>query len=552
MNSNSGKDSFPTRKTRRVFLLLIFILALVLRLWALERCRFLGTDGGVDGVVVMVAGKNLFSGSGYSFQGRPETVHAPLFSVLAGLLWFGLNDLELAGLLISVLAGALAVFPVYLLADKLFERSTALLASLMTAVFPVFIYGATEVRIASLYALLFLWIGVSLYGNSGNPGWGRGLLAGSAVSLGYLARPEALLFLPLGMILPLLRAGKGWRRRFKKIVYSALGMVLAFAVISFPYWHFLHRHLDRWTLSGRAPFTFMGYFAPDLQKSNFDSYVYPERIRREWEAGGGMTGFLREKGGEMTKRLLRNLATIPTIGRSPEFKRMKIPPPLINLVAGLILVSLIALIAAKFLKHRWKFEDTFLLLLATPLLLYLLLTDFMMSEKLRYLYPYYAVFIIILCRFLTVGTERIAGGKGGLSALLARAPAGLLLAGMALISIFIIPRKLLMVPYEYKLLGRWMKENLSGVEESAVMSQRLGVPFYAGARHLLTYPGSYEEVLNYARQDQADYLVVDEWSTPRQRPALKFLLDPARIPPGIEKIKTVRFQGRTTVLYKFK
>jgi len=97
-----------------------------------------------------------------------------------------------------------------------------------------------------------------------------------------------------------------------------------------------------------------------------------------------------------------------------------------------------------------------------------------------------------------------------------------------------------------------MSKNLPGIEETVIMSQRMGVPFYAGAIHSETPPGSPNRVREYAAETDASYLVVCDWTTPTRRPQLAFILDGdgSQI-PWLKKIHEVSWRGNRAVLYQF-
>ncbi len=573
----------------RLALTFIFLLALALRLLALQHYRFIGADGGVDGVAMAISGKNLFSGAGFSFQGKPETIHAPLFPILIGAAWKVLGNLELAGQLASVLAGALLVFPVFTFARELYGLPTGLIAAALTAVFPVFVYASTEIRLTSLYALLTLAMAWLMYRHARRPGFAAGLATGAAGALCYLARPEAILFLPLAGLLPFLRrtsregnpaehsrvggasrpdpdrqasrrdaalTGKepmseNARRWSGRMLLYLAGITLGFAILSSPYWVFLKRHLGHWTLNGRGPFTFVGYFRDDWDRAYFDLYTYPDRARREWRDGGGMTGFLRANFGKSLRRLADNTSSLMILGSSSQVAKLGLPPAAVN--AAVIALFALALGggARQILRRRWLFRDTALLLFTATVIPYLLLT----WQDLRYFYPYFPILIILLAE----GCRRWAArfGKGPSPAApgrraLAGAPAFLLVLTLLGGSFLIIPRKIRTVPYEYKILGLWMRDRLDGIGRETVMSRKMAVPFYAGASHALIHPGSYAEVVGFAREIGARYLVVDDWTTPAFRPALAFLLEEAAPPPELERVHSLVHDGRRIVLYRFK
>ncbi len=534
-----SEDRLTLRLRSALFLILLF--SLLIRLWAVAACRFIGTDGGVDGVGLLTAGRNLFSGAGFVFQSRPETIHAPLFPILAGLIWRVVGDLELAGLLVSALSGVAVVGAVYLLGRSLFGVLPSLYAAALAAVFPPFIYGATEVRVDTLYAALYLMIATALWRTAVRPGFFRGAVAGTAIGLTYLTRPEGVIFLPLGALALLVRNGRAWRKRVGPMLAAGLGMLLLFSLLAFPYVSFLHRHLGVWTLSARTPFTFIPYFAEDWEEANFQAYAYPEEVRAEWVERGGLIGVLREEKGELVRRLFHNLAVLFTIGRSEEFARMGLPSRPVSWAFALLVIVGLGLLAHKIAVRKWSFRDSFVLILCLPIIPYFFLTDFYTSQKLRYGYPY------------------ISWGLMITGALVARPPGNFfkrpaawgLLAACLIFSLLLIFGKSGRVPYEYKILGLWMKDNLAEVEESTVMSQRLGVAFYAGARHVQTYPGSWPEILEYARETGADYLMVNDWTTPRLRPALASLLEGAAPPPQLAPVHTITYRGRRAVLYRF-
>ncbi len=90
-----------------------------------------------------------------------------------------------------------------------------------------------------------------------------GLATGAGVSLAYQARPEAIFLLPLAAVLPLLAGKAREKKGIGSIAAGWAGLAAGFAIVSFPYWIFLRRHLGHWTTNGRGPFTFEGYFGED-------------------------------------------------------------------------------------------------------------------------------------------------------------------------------------------------------------------------------------------------------------------------------------------------
>jgi hypothetical protein len=125
-------------------------------------------------------------------------------------------------------------------------------------------------------------------------------------------------------------------------------------------------------------------------------------------------------------------------------------------------------------------------------------------------------------------------------------------AGMGVVSGVLIVKKIDYAPYEYKIMGQWMKKNIPGIEHKSVMSRKFGVPFYAGAREIALFYGDFSEVLAYARSEKADYLIIDEWTIPKLRPELAFLIDEKEKHHQIQLIHTIKYKNRKIILYEFK
>ncbi|KKK95391.1 hypothetical protein LCGC14_2673300, partial [marine sediment metagenome] len=105
-------------------------------------------------------------------------------------------------------------------------------------------------------------------------------------------------------------------------------------------------------------------------------------------------------------------------------------------------------------------------------------------------------------------------------------------------------------PYEYKIMGQWMKDSIDDIENKVVMSRKMGVPFYAEVRHEPLYYGEYPGLIDYAKSRKVDYLVIDEWIIPKTRPQFAFLLEEDEKHAGLELVHTLRYKDRKIILYQ--
>jgi len=550
-----SKSSQFVKKRDFIVVSLLTLAALAIRLLSLYFYRFIGIDGGVDGVVYAISGKNLFSGLGYFFLGHPQLVNPnpPFYPVLIGISWWFTHDLEFSGQIVSVIAGALLVIPIFYLTKEMYGRKAGTWGAIFVAICPPLVFGSTEVRVASLYTLLLL-AAVAI-------GW-RALrskyliwsaLTGLMLALCYLTRPEAIMFLPIFLLLYLLlfklKVGLS-SSVIKSIVSKSAILIAAFALVSSPLWVFLYRHTGKWTLSTRAPYTFIGYYGGNFEKDNFELAANPEAAQLKWLDQGGLLNFVISNRHKLLSRWRHNMVSIWS-GQDKQAQMLRIPRWVLR--GGLVLLTL--LVSFGFIKvirtRHIGVKHIYLLIIASSSLMY-----FFFAIDWRYFYPYIPFLLIGLARMTVMiqdwGKKSIAHGNRVFAKILVYLPMGVLLLGMSSYSGVLIAKKMSYAPYEYKIMGQWMKENIDDIENKIVMSRKLGVPFYGGARHEPLYYGEYPGLIEYAKSRRVDYLVIDQWIIPKTRPQFAFLLKEDQEHPGLQFVHLTRYKDRKTILYQIK
>lgn len=225
------------------------ILVLVCLIAAFLIRFFLLPDNGVvtpDGVYYATLGEKMASGDLY---GGISAYWSPLYSFLIALVYFFVQDSEFAGRLISVIAGALVVIPVYLLIFRFYGRTAAYIGTVLVVIHPLLVRSSVWVLTESIYTLMFALLALT--------GWYAlrkvkskfffftGLLLGAA----YLLKPEAIGFVALFFVLT--AAVKLFRPHLtiKKLVVSYLFLILGFSFLLVPYVVFLRYKTGGWTIS---------------------------------------------------------------------------------------------------------------------------------------------------------------------------------------------------------------------------------------------------------------------------------------------------------------
>ncbi len=212
---------------------LISTLALILRLISIDQSLWLD-----EGINVNVA-RGLSFGNLITHYSLSD-FHPPLYHIIlrAWILVFGSS--EIAVRIPSVILGVGTVFVVYLIAKKLFEKKTALIAATLIATAPLHIYYSQEARmymLAAFFATLSVYFLISILERDKLLNW-LGFIASTTLMLysdylPYLLLPAYLIYIAVN------------RKRIPKstIITFIPSLVLIFALL-FPWLLFLPKQLS--------------------------------------------------------------------------------------------------------------------------------------------------------------------------------------------------------------------------------------------------------------------------------------------------------------------
>ena len=556
-----SKEVSQYLKNRDFFILcFLVLLSFLIRALSLHFFHFIASGGGsADSIAYAISGKNLFSGKGLSYQGTVQLVHPPLYPILIGFSWLLTNNLEFSGQVVSAIAGGLLVIPVYYFAKAIYGRRVGLVSALFAAICPILVYGSTETFSESLYTLFLIssialtWKALS----SRNLLWIS--LAGLTIGLSFLTHPLGILFVPIFLVFLFLSRFLMAGATLRSVSKKAILLLASFIIVCLPYWIFLHGHLGRWSLSGNTNYANVHWYKLRSQgmgpeeiefktvDARITSGVSPSTPRSS-DPSGGIFGYYLSNPGELSERFMRNLRdAFLEIEKIAEL--LSISPFALKAILGVAGLFILLGFIRMFWKRKLTVRELYLAFIFLSLSIFLLF-----RFEHRYFYAYVPLLLIIIAR-ITVEVERWLERKispwntvcGSISGFLLT---GILIVAMVSFSVYLIPKKKELVPYEYKIMGQWMKENIDDIENKIVMSRKLGVPFYAGTRYQPVYYGEYPGLIEYAMSRKVDYLVIDDWVIPKTRPQFAFLLEENKNHPGLEMVHTVRHKDRKAILYK--
>jgi hypothetical protein len=296
-----------------VVLIGLSLAALVLRLAFVERRSDLEDW---DSAIYIELGENLASGHGFRVHpgAREHVWFQPGFPLAIAALSRLTGGGESAAYLVSAIAGALIVFPLFFIARHLYSQRAGLIAAGL-AVFHYRMVDAGSLPITEmLYTVLWLW-GIYAALRICEPGRhpvGWYLTFGAALGLAGLVRTEGVF--SFAVLFGLLAALALWRRRHPGLPApvespgvprsraqnaDAWGLLLAagaFIVLLGPYMLYLYGELHQLAITGRIHRTVFAIM--DATRETYEVHA------------GSPFAFVREHPAYALARILENLAII--------------------------------------------------------------------------------------------------------------------------------------------------------------------------------------------------------------------------------------------------
>lgn len=504
-----------------------------------------------DEASYLMIGRNLLAGNGYRELVGGFDMHQPpmvAFLSAAGLaLKLPLN--WATALPAHVLLGALVILPLYALGAALYGRLAGLLAACLGAFYPAL--AVNTLYWGSMTEPLFmLEVLTGLYatyrtGNSlrrGKVPWGWAGLTGWAFGLGYLTRPESLVFAVVMLAYLGLLALWRWRTRLAPTLLAGVVIVVTVALAAAPYVRYLHQVTGHWTLSGKAgtgmdiSWALVNGSQPlhDQAAAALDSTG--EEIM--WLSHEGLTVSISDWVKADPQRFLtlirHNLRATVEVLFSKE---------LFNL--GLAALTFLGLFSHGWQRRQWRGQ---LLLLLALLPIASLWIVFIES---RLLVVYVAISLVWAGAGLAQLTRWAAGISQRARPWAGALPVALVIAWMLWQGVGVAREQIPTQPFYRQEAARWLAENTP--PDAPVMTRNAETPLYAH-RPMVAFPrADWPQVLRYAQKHDARYLVVDEWEATAVRPQLSWLLafQPGQTRDGITERARIPRPGRDTLIFEF-
>jgi hypothetical protein len=467
----------------------LFLSAIIFRI--LHYLAFSGEIvAGLDQIANITLGRKFASGD---FYGVLDTYWTPVYPFLIGIVTFFINDIILPALMISIVAGSLAIPVTYFLVRQSYGKREAVIAAVIAVFYPhlvnssVFTIGTENVYL--LWIIGALIIGSKALEKDSARDF---LLTGILVGLAYLTRPEAFgyvfFFAPLIFIKHLAN-----KRAFSRRFFMQLGaFFLGFALLAAPYLFYLRSETGSWKISAK------------VDKNFADGKYSDEFLQKLDEEEAAAAKSLKQKGKDVAKIVVANTMEIH-----------KNFPYLVPIF--LLMLAALGLFGRHWEKRRLYREIYLILFCILTILGYA--ASVIQTRYLFILLPIFfgwiACGILQLERWLNASLRSWSPNKFHYPV----NSKSFFILCLLLIYFYVLPLNLFMLsrdaPVEERDAGLWLKEN--GKKAPLIMSDSVRPVFYAEGKRLPLATAEINEISAQMKEKQIDYLVVSERSIKRKQ-----------------------------------
>lgn len=533
-------------------------LAVIVSIAALVRLAFAGLPRVVrwDEAGYQLIARSLLAGQGYcELLGARDLQQPPMIAFLSAL--GRLLHLPIAWATAApafVLLGSLLPLPVYGLARGVTgSRRVALIAAVLAAIHPALavspLYWGTMTE--PPYVLFILCALYAAWRLAKGGGWPWAAALGAACGLAYLTRPEAMLYLAVGVGFALLYR---WPPRRADLAHAGLA-VAVFLLCALPYLVYVHRATGRWTFSGKQGISMdiawalvnRDQVAHDRVVSSLDSTGREIMWLSAEQYDRGLLGWIREDPARFAWQVRTNMLDT---WRALFHQDLLTP--------WLAVLALLGVAGQPWTRDRLRREGLLVLGLLPLLSLW---AFFVLSRFLAVAVPILLIWVGLgiehLVRWLAETRLRLLAGRTAAPGILRHRvrlslayalPVALVCVALLAEGDYTASYQRIRMPFDRITTAAWLaSETPAG---AAVMVRNSEIGLYADRPVIALPDATWEQVLDYARTRQVHYLAVEDTDIRNFRPQLVDLLDPVRGMPGVRFTAECSAGQHRTLLYE--
>ena len=561
--SQKVDDLLQKRWVNLSFLGVLFLLAFLIRLSFLKYYQAPLTG---DAVTYAKIAWGIKTGHGLHWW---SVVWSPFYPFMIFLFSWVVGGLETSAFAVSIFLGSLMAIPFFFLAKKIFNYQCAYLGSILVVFFPALIGNSVVALSEATYTFFLLvtllcgWLLIS------KRSYIYSFLFGLLSGICYLTRPEFVVaFAFILLVFAIIEVKEKLKKKSQTSILLLISF-LGFLILAFPYFEFMHSKTGHWILSGKTAHNIL------KQKAYSRTLDYLQQRKAFAEVLDGLT-----PGGEIKGKVLLGEESMLSFVTTPDFfsdyfKRTLAGIKKISLFfLPFLLLSLFYIFSWKVDQEGWK-KKVFLLCAFSPILT---MPIFFIPAG-RLIEPYAPLLILLSINGILNLRKALANllrphksspSAAGFSTSGFSFGSLAILLVVVVLSIFSLGKAnemtgeyqdtfqaLKLESEEFKKLGLWADQIMP---KDAVVMVLSGDSFlFYCNRVVFTIPfAPYERIVEFARKNQVNYLLVSLGREASWRDDLAFLLEPVKDRskvPEDSRLKLVDIykapSGWGGVLYKF-
>lgn len=507
--------------SEKLLIIFLFFLSLAVKLLFLYKFSYsIAMDEG-DAISYFAIAKSI---SQALSLGNLSTHHTPFYPILLAFISIFTDDIELGGRLVSIIMGALLVFPAYLTCRELYGKKIAILSTLLIIFLWDFVLFSIKPLTQATYITILMtsiYIAVILTKKHSII---LSLLLGLTLGALYLTRPEGFIVFPYIAVIIGITTGKDKYIAIKSKFILIAVMIVGFSIMAVPYINYLHEQLDIWVISGKT--AAMAHGEDGLYKLLPDGETVGQKV------GGAV---------KLSEAIPKLGELLPFYwGNVVEFSKIvpkSIPAIYLPLILLGFFISLNFFAKDKCTKKLYIFQLSILLGCVVAVLPVFLFEVAVFSA---FILPIFLLMTILLPQGLiyveniVISIVNKAGIKGGemlrkwsflTFAVVVYFSSSSVLGGYNRMMAPWYNYEMAGQAFIFKETGEWLKTNTP--KKSTVMTRWTQVTFYADRKLVALPSGEVGDVIEYAKSNKVDFIVIDSFALSRGKDAkLVKLLDP--------------------------
>ncbi len=463
------------------------------------------------------------------------------------------KNVELAGLLVSVTFGTLLIIPAYLLAKQLYGKKVGYISCLLISMYPSLVEYSIYVLTESTYmfflatSILFGWFAIQkakkfIY-----------FITGITFALAYLVRTDCFLYIfVLAFIICVFEFSQK-----KTMVKHIIFLFSGFIIILLPYLVLVHSYTKSFSPFGShlgSALTLVSEIQSIDEHIKYETIFYGLNKENTSLRGRKDNIFIknRYRGGLLEYMQSNPLKVIKTYGTNfyCYYKKLlpHIFPPLLILLIG------VGLFSTTWDRMRLKKEIYLTLMIAYPFFIY----PFFASghRRLVTILPILIIWmskgIYELQEWVTLSLEKST--LLNFNPFIKKICRNYIIMPVVILSLLPMTIQYTVVDthygfHPYEKAGKWIQSHLP--LDSILMSRFHRISFYSARKNIPLPYAEYKQIIEFARYQNVNYIIIDEQIVTKVRPQLSFLLDESNVPGELEVVyKLDNVPGYKLIIYK--